>query len=143
MLTPPVPDAAGVCPGPPRSLTPAHPGVSRQAEVYLLAANYLQTLEWRCAPELTKNIVLFYTKAGAHDSLARFYESCAELEIDATKDYAKALQVCVLGAGVGGQGVCTVTRGSSQHGSRPPARPQCLRCRASVQLHTTKCSMHA
>jgi hypothetical protein len=76
--------------------------VSRQAEVYLLAANYLQTLEWRSAPELTKNIVLFYTKAGAHDSLARFYESCAELEIDATKDYAKALQVGAGGVREGG-----------------------------------------
>ena len=32
----------------------------------------------------------FYTKAGAPDSLAGFYEACAQAEVDAYRDYGKA-----------------------------------------------------
>ena len=38
-------------------------GVSRQKEIYLMAANYLQTLNWHADPEIMKNIISFYTKA--------------------------------------------------------------------------------
>lgn len=37
-------------------------GVSRNAEIYTLAANYLQTLDWHSRPDLTQSIVTFYTK---------------------------------------------------------------------------------
>ena len=37
-------------------------GVSRQAEIFVMAANYLQTLDWHKHPDLMKNIVAFYTK---------------------------------------------------------------------------------
>jgi hypothetical protein len=67
--------------------------VSRQNEVYIMAANYLQSLDWRGNPELLKHIVNFYTKARAADRLAAFYSGCAQLEIDDFKEYAKALQV--------------------------------------------------
>ena len=40
-------------------------GVSRQAEIFVMAANYLQTLDWHKHPDLMKNIVAFYTKVGA------------------------------------------------------------------------------
>ena len=57
----------------------------RQKEIYYEAANYLQCLDWASSPEgkdIKKNIVTFYTKAKALDSLARFYEESARYEID-------------------------------------------------------------
>ena len=40
-----------------------------------------------------KTIVTFYTKAKAFDSLAGFYEACAQVEIDEYQNYEK---VCSL-----------------------------------------------
>lgn len=54
-------------------------GVSRQKEIYIMAANYLQSLDWRNEPEIMKNIISFYTKGRALDLLAGFYEACAEV----------------------------------------------------------------
>ena len=54
-------------------------GVSRQKEIYVMAANYLQSLDWRKDPEIMKNIIGFYTKGRAFDSLASFYEACAQV----------------------------------------------------------------
>lgn len=67
--------------------------VSRQKEIYMMGANYLQTLDWHNDPDIMKNIIAFYTKAKATDSLASFYEACAQIEIDEYRDYDKALQV--------------------------------------------------
>ncbi|KAJ8245793.1 hypothetical protein GJAV_G00260380 [Gymnothorax javanicus] len=66
-------------------------GVSRQKEIYIMAANYLQSLEWRKDPEIMKNIIAFYTKGRALDLLAGFYEACAQVEIDDYQNYEKAL----------------------------------------------------
>ena len=38
-----------------------------------------------------KNIIQYYTKAKAFESLAGFYEACAQVEIDEYRDYEKAL----------------------------------------------------
>uniref|UniRef100_A0A671LF64 Intraflagellar transport protein 140 homolog n=1 Tax=Sinocyclocheilus anshuiensis TaxID=1608454 RepID=A0A671LF64_9TELE len=65
-------------------------GVSRQKEIYVMAANYLQSLDWRNDPEIMKNIIGFYTKGRALDLLAGFYEACAEVEIDDYQNYEKA-----------------------------------------------------
>lgn len=54
-------------------------GVSRHKEIYLMAANYLQSLDWRKDPEVMKNIIAFYTKGRALDSLANFYDACAQV----------------------------------------------------------------
>lgn len=54
-------------------------GVSRQKEIYIMAANYLQSLDWRKDPEIMKNIISFYTKGRALDLLAGFYEACAQV----------------------------------------------------------------
>lgn len=54
-------------------------GVSRQKELYVMAANYLQSLDWRKDPEIMKNIISFYTKGCALDLLAGFYEACAQV----------------------------------------------------------------
>ncbi|KAL0037487.1 hypothetical protein WJX79_010742 [Trebouxia sp. C0005] len=67
-------------------------GVSRHAEIYTLAANYLQTLDWHARPDLAQSITTFYSKAKAWDSLALFFEACAQIEIDDFRDYQKALQ---------------------------------------------------
>ncbi|KAG8433191.1 hypothetical protein GDO86_017467 [Hymenochirus boettgeri] len=53
-------------------------GVSRQKEIYIMAANYLQSLDWRKDPEIMKNIISFYTKGRALDLLAGFYDACAQ-----------------------------------------------------------------
>eukprot|EP01105_Mastigella_eilhardi_P002868 TRINITY_DN1371_c0_g2_i2.p1 TRINITY_DN1371_c0_g2~~TRINITY_DN1371_c0_g2_i2.p1 ORF type:complete len:1217 (+),score=421.92 TRINITY_DN1371_c0_g2_i2:1075-4725(+) len=64
--------------------------VSQKPMVYIITANYLQKLEWRDKPDIIKNIILFYKKAQAWESLARFYQSCAQAEIDEFRRYDKA-----------------------------------------------------
>jgi len=64
-------------------------GTARHPEVYVLAANYLQSLDWH-DPEIMKNILLFYSKAKEFEKLASFYEACASVEIDEYRDYEKA-----------------------------------------------------
>lgn len=54
--------------------------VSRQREIYVMAANYLQSLDWQSQPEVLKNIVTFYSKGRASDLLANFYVACAQVQ---------------------------------------------------------------
>lgn len=65
--------------------------IQKQREMYIMAANYLQSLDWRKDPEIMKHIITFYTKAKSMDSLATFYEACAQVEIDEFQDYDKAM----------------------------------------------------
>lgn len=65
--------------------------MSRTAELYILAANYLQNLDWHNHPETMKSIISFYTRAKAWQQLARFYEACSQVEIDDYRNYDKAL----------------------------------------------------
>ena len=65
--------------------------VSRNKDIYILAANYLQNLDFHNNADIMKNIITYYTKAKAFQSLAGFYESCAQVEIDEYRDYEKAL----------------------------------------------------
>lgn len=65
--------------------------VSRQREIYIMAAHYLQTLDWQKDPEIMKNIITFYTKGRAPEPLSGFYDACAQLEIDEFQNYEKAL----------------------------------------------------
>ncbi|XP_047485121.1 intraflagellar transport protein 140 homolog [Penaeus chinensis] len=64
--------------------------VCRQREIYIMAANYLQSLDWRKEPEIMKNIIQFYTRAKATGLLAGFYDACAQVEIDEYQNYEKA-----------------------------------------------------
>jgi intraflagellar transport protein 140 len=57
----------------------------------VLAANYLQSLDWHNDADIMKNIISFYTKAKAFEQLASFYEACSQVEIDEYRDYEKAL----------------------------------------------------
>jgi intraflagellar transport protein 140 len=65
--------------------------IQKQKETYIMAANYLQSLDWRKDPEIMKNIINFYTRAKSMESLASFYEACAQVEIDEFQDYDKAM----------------------------------------------------
>lgn len=67
-------------------------GMSRQKEVYIMAANYLQSLNWQSDGKILKNIIQFYTKGHAYDLLANFYANCAQVEIDEFHDYEKAFK---------------------------------------------------
>ncbi|KAG2377637.1 hypothetical protein C9374_009153 [Naegleria lovaniensis] len=65
--------------------------LSRQKQLYILAANYLQSLDWHNEPEIIKSIISFYTKAKAWKFLSSFFETCSQVEIDEYRDYEKAL----------------------------------------------------
>lgn len=54
--------------------------VSRQKELFIMAANYFQSLDWRKNPKNLKRIIEFYTKGKAPDLLGGFYEACAQVE---------------------------------------------------------------
>jgi len=44
--------------------------MTKKREIYILAANYLQTLDWHADPEIMKNIVSFYTKVSTTAAFA-------------------------------------------------------------------------
>eukprot|EP01013_Petalomonas_cantuscygni_P002994 TRINITY_DN1313_c0_g1_i1.p1 TRINITY_DN1313_c0_g1~~TRINITY_DN1313_c0_g1_i1.p1 ORF type:complete len:1450 (+),score=425.61 TRINITY_DN1313_c0_g1_i1:245-4594(+) len=64
---------------------------SRNTDVFILSANYLQTREWQTEPDIAKSIVSFYTKGKAYESLALFYEAVAVHEVVESRGYDKAL----------------------------------------------------
>jgi len=85
-------------------------GTARQADIYILAGNYLQSLDWVNDLEIRKNIMQFYSKAKAHDKLSAFYDAYAQVEIDECRDYETAgnllreAQKCLLKAVGGAEG---------------------------------------
>lgn len=56
-----------------------------------MAGNFLQSQQWHNDPEVMKTIISFYSKAKSFESLASFYDACAQVEIDEYRDYEKAL----------------------------------------------------
>lgn len=64
---------------------------ARDTQVYVLAGNFLQNQNWHNDPEIMKTIISFYGKAKSFESLANFYDACAQVEIDEYRDYEKAL----------------------------------------------------
>jgi intraflagellar transport protein 140 len=48
--------------------------VARSREVYILAADYLKSLDWKRYPDALQNIMNFYKKARAYEKLAQFYD---------------------------------------------------------------------
>jgi intraflagellar transport protein 140 len=63
----------------------------RKPELYIMAANFLQSLDWNDNEELVKTIVSFFTKAKAYINLANFYELFASVEINEFRNYEKAM----------------------------------------------------
>ncbi|CAG9334634.1 unnamed protein product [Blepharisma stoltei] len=68
----------------------SYANTAKNAQIYILAANFLQNTDWHNA-DVMKSIIFFYTKAKAWDSLANFFDACASVEIDEYRDYEKAL----------------------------------------------------
>lgn len=66
--------------------------ISRNNEIYTLAANYLQQMNWRESVDIMKAIIMFYNKSKSYEKLAKFYDSCAIVEIDEYGDYEKAME---------------------------------------------------
>lgn len=64
--------------------------IQKQREIYIMAANYLQSLDWRKDPDIMKHIINFYTRGKSMESLSSFYEACGQVEIDEFQDYEKA-----------------------------------------------------
>lgn len=65
----------------------------RKKEMYILAANYIQTQNPREGQPLFETTVNLYKKAGAPDKLARLYEASAQVEIDEYQEYKKGLEL--------------------------------------------------
>ncbi|CAG5110542.1 Similar to Ift140: Intraflagellar transport protein 140 homolog (Mus musculus), partial [Cotesia congregata] len=65
--------------------------VSRQRDIYIMAGNYLQSLDWQNQPNILKSIINFYSKAKTMDLLSNFYIACAQVEIDEFQNYEKAI----------------------------------------------------
>jgi len=53
----------------------------RISELYIMGANFLQSLDWNENEELVKNIVSFYNKAKAYMNLSNFYELFANVNL--------------------------------------------------------------
>ena len=64
---------------------------AKQAQIFVLAANFMQNTDWHNNADIMKTIIFFYSKAKAYDSLANFFDTCATVEIDEYRDYEKAL----------------------------------------------------
>jgi intraflagellar transport protein 140 len=65
----------------------------KKRETYILAGNYLQTLNPRQGDTTFDQVVALYKKAGATDKLGKFYEAVARSEIDEYQEYAKGLDL--------------------------------------------------
>lgn len=68
---------------------------SRNAEMFTLAANFLQSQSWSTNEKIYRSIIQFYTKAKAFDSLMSFYDACAQMHIDERQNYPEALSCLV------------------------------------------------
>lgn len=64
----------------------------KDRECLVLAANYLQSLDWHSNAAYTKAILTAYASAKAYAQLAFFYDAMAQIEIDEYRDYDKALR---------------------------------------------------
>jgi len=47
--------------------------------------------DWRKDEQITSSIIQLYSKGKCFQQLGRFFEACAEMEIDEFGDYEKAL----------------------------------------------------
>jgi intraflagellar transport protein 140 len=69
----------------------AYANTAKNTQIFIMAANFMQTTDWHNNADIMKSIIFFYTKAKAWESLANFFDSCATVEIDEYRDYDKAL----------------------------------------------------
>ena len=63
----------------------------RMPELYIMAANFLQNLEW--TKDIVKIIVSFFNRAKAYYNLANFYEVFASIEINEKQNLTQACEL--------------------------------------------------
>lgn len=76
---------------------------ARSKEIYILAANYLQTTDWKGDVDIVRDIETFYAKAQSPIHLTNFYIACAhvssltseeepqfQMEVENYSDFEKA-----------------------------------------------------
>ncbi|KRX55468.1 Intraflagellar transport protein -like protein [Trichinella sp. T9] len=66
---------------------------ARNKELYIIAGNYLQSLNWKQNGKVVEQIVQFYKKAQAHEQLISFYYIWAQTEIQENGNYEKAVEI--------------------------------------------------
>ncbi|KRZ90233.1 Intraflagellar transport protein -like protein [Trichinella sp. T8] len=66
---------------------------ARNKELYIIAGNYLQSLNWKQNGKVVGQIVQFYKKAQAHEQLISFYYIWAQTEIQENGNYEKAVEI--------------------------------------------------
>ncbi|XP_003373232.1 intraflagellar transport protein 140 [Trichinella spiralis] len=66
---------------------------ARNKELYIIAGNYLQSLNWKQNGKVVEQIVQFYKKAQAHQQLISFYYIWAQTEIQENGNYEKAVEI--------------------------------------------------
>ena len=64
---------------------------ARQPEVYIAAANFLQTTDWASDDKILTSIQNFYTKAKAFDKLSKFLKTFALIQLTETKDLDRCI----------------------------------------------------
>ena len=78
-----------------------------QGKIYILAANYLQSLDWHNDNgEIMKNIITFYTKAKAFESLSGFYESCSQVALSPASLFILSIDISAISDCVLARFVC-------------------------------------
>lgn len=65
----------------------------RKRECFILAANFIMTLNPRDGDTNFKTVEQMYSKANAPDKLARFYQSAAQHEMDEYQEYEKGVDL--------------------------------------------------
>ncbi|KRZ24282.1 Intraflagellar transport protein -like protein [Trichinella pseudospiralis] len=66
---------------------------ARNKELYIIAGNYLQSLNWKQNVKVVEQIVRYYKKAQAHQQLISFYYIWAQTEIQENGNYEKAVEI--------------------------------------------------
>ncbi|OUC47687.1 hypothetical protein D917_06733 [Trichinella nativa] len=66
---------------------------ARNKELYIIAGNYLQSLNWKQNGKVVEQIVQFYKKAQAQEQLISFYYIWAQTEIQENGNYEKAVEI--------------------------------------------------
>ncbi|CAI2353945.1 unnamed protein product [Caenorhabditis sp. 36 PRJEB53466] len=71
---------------------------ARNKEIYILAANFLQTTDWQDNQQTMKDIETFYTKSQSFEHLGNFYKSVAILEAENLRMLDKAMTALEMAA---------------------------------------------
>uniref|UniRef100_A0A8R1HJJ6 Intraflagellar transport protein 140 homolog n=1 Tax=Caenorhabditis japonica TaxID=281687 RepID=A0A8R1HJJ6_CAEJA len=71
---------------------------ARNKEIYILAANFMQTTNWQDNPQTMKDIETFYTKSQSFEHLGNFYKAVAIIEAENLRMLDKAMQALEMAA---------------------------------------------